>query len=534
MVCLLALLAAPAAGADRADELFKKARKAESEGNDVEAYLLYMSARAQDPANRGLVFAAQGVRRRAAQTLAGVGRLDAALALDPTNVYLRKYEQSRAAEQLLVSSLSEMPIQRSLQPPIELQAKDHTASFKLRGSIKSVYEEVAKVFGLDVIFDSDYEGEEELRFELDHAIFSEVIFALSDVTKTFIVPVASKIFLVAEDTPAKRKDLEPTAAIVLPLSNAMNAEQAQQIQQAVQQTLDIRRIHLDSARQQIVLRDTVSRVRMAAELVRNLSTPAAEVLIEVSLFTVVNSKETTVGLSLPSSFPITNFSTVLNAIPPSPMMPLLGFGGGSTVFGVAIGSTRVIAKKLTSQARLMDSFSVRTTSGVPTDFLVGERFPIINARYSGPSTPGGGFQEPFPSFTFEDLGLIFNVTPFVHSANEVSLELQAEVKQLTGRAVNDIPVMSNRSIQSYVRLRTGEMALISGLAIIEQRETGSGLTFLSEIPWLGRLFQRNFVQARQSHLILAIRPRLLRLPPGEVVPTLTFRYGPEQRPLPAI
>ena len=535
MVCLLALLGAPAGRADRADELLKKARKAESEGNDVEAYLLYMTARAQAPTNRHLVFAAQGVKRRAAQTLAGIGQFDAAVALDPANVYLRKYEQSQAAEQLQVSSLPEAPERRRLRPPIELQPKDQTASFKIRGSVKYVYEEVAKVFGLEVILDSDYDGEEEIRFELDDANFPETIFALSDVTKTFLVPVSSKIFLIAEDTTAKRKDLEPTAVIVLPIDNAINAEQAQQIQQAVQQTLDIRRIHLDSARQQLILRDTVSRVHMAAELVRNLSNPAAELLIEVDLLTVVNSKETTAGISLPSSFPITNLSTVLNAVPPSPTMPLLGLGGGQTMFGIAIGTTRMVAKKLTSKARLMDRFSVRATSGLPTEFLVGERFPVINARFSGPiSSDTPGFREPFPSFTFEDLGLTFNITPFVHSANEVSLELEAEVKQLTGKAVNDIPVLSNRSVQSSVRLRTGEIALVTGLAVIEQRDTSSGMTFLSEIPYLGRLFRNNLTQTRQDHLILLIRPRMLRLPPGEVAPALTFRYGPEQRPLPAI
>ena len=540
VVCLLALLLPPPAWADRAGDLFKQARKAESEGNDVEAYLLYMAARAQDPTNRKLVFAAQGVKQRAAQTLAGVGQFDAALALDPANVYLRKYEQSIAAGKTLVASLTDLPEPRPLRAPVMLEPRDKTASFKVRGSIKSVYENVAEVFGLAVIFNSDYGGEKEIRFELDNADFDETLFALIDVTKTLLVPVSSKIFLIAEDTQANRKDLEPTAVVVLPIDNALNAEQAQQIQQAIQQILDIRRVHLDSARQQIVLRDTVARVRMAEALVRHLSNPVAEVLIEVDLITVVDSKEITAGILLPGSFPITNFSTILQNVPPTASIPLLGIGGGGTVFGVAIGTTQLIAKKLSSTARLMNSFSLRATSGLPADFLIGERFPIITAQFGAPRTADGtdpstpGFRGNFPSFTFEDLGLVFNVTPYVHSANEISLELEVEVKQLTGRAVNGLPVLSNRSLQSYVRLQAGEMALVSGLALVEERDTGSGVTFLSEIPWLGRLFQRNFVQTRQNHLILAIRPRILRLPPGEISPTLTFRYGPEQRPLPAI
>ena len=526
--------------ADRADELFKKARKAEREGNEVEAYVLYMSARAWAPTNRKFVYAAQGVRRRAAQTLAGLGDFKAALALDPANLYLRKYEQA-ASNGAAIAALTEVPERRRLRPPVELEPTEKTASFKLRGSIRSVYEEVAGVFGLKVIFDSDYDGEKEIRFDLDNADFVETMFALIDVTKTLLVPVSSKLFLIAEDTQAKRKDLEPMAVAVLPVDNALNAEQVQQIQQAVRQILDIRRIFLDSTRQQLILRDTVARVHMAEELVRHLSHPVAEVLIEVDLLTVVDSKEVTAGISLPRSFPVTNFSTVFRNMAPTPGagVPLLGLGGGETLFGVAIGSAQMIAKKLTSTARLMDAFTVRAASGLPAEFRIGERFPIVSARFSGASIPvgGQGAATPtsfFPAFTFEDLGLIFQVTPFVHSAKEVSLELEVEVKQLTGRAVNDIPVLSNRHLQSSVRLREGEVALVSGMAIVEQRDTGSGLTFLSEIPWLGRLFQRNFMQTRRNHLILAIRPRILRLPASEVSPALTFRYGPEQRPLPAI
>ena len=179
---------------------------------------------------------------------------------------------------------------------------------------------------------------------------------------------------------------------------------------------------------------------------------------------------------------------------------------------------------------------------MPVRFLVGERFPIINARFSAPistdeiddSINNGTFREPFPSFTFEDLGLTFEMTPQIHSAKEVSLEISIEVKQLTGAAVNDIPVLSNQQLQTSARLREGEVALISGLAVLERRRTKSGLAFLSRIPWFGNAFSRNFMETNQDHLIIAIRPRVVRLPAGEIEPSVTFRVGPEERPLPAI
>ena len=114
------------------------------------------------------------------------------------------------------------------------------------------------------------------------------------------------------------------------------------------------------------------------------------------------------------------------------------------------------------------------------------------------------------------------------------MEINIEVKQLTGAAVNDIPVLSNQHLQTSTRLREGEAALISGLAVVEQRRNKSGLTFLSQIPWFGNVFSRNLLETNQDHLIIAIRPRVVRLPAGEIEPSVTLRVGPEERPLPAI
>jgi general secretion pathway protein D len=549
LVALLLTVSAPAQS-DQAQALFKRARQAERRGDDVGAYLLYSQARAQDPGNRRYLLAASAVRERAGQMLASIGNRQAALALDPSNAYLLANAVAAAAaaekpepsaESLLLAATVEP---RTLRAPTDLQPTLGTADFRLRDTIRSLYEKIAERFGLIVIFDADFQGEQTVKFEIEGVSFAQAIFALNDVASAFLVPVNSRVFLIAGDTAQKRAELEPMATAVLPLSNLLGPEQLTELGQAVQQVLEIKRFQVDNSSRQVLIRDTVSRVRLARELYEHLAQPKAEAVIDVDLITIDEDRQTNLGIGLPGRFPITNFSTILWNAPPAydGSVPLLGIGGGSTVFGVAIGTASLIANRLATLGAVRSSFSVRAADGMPASFLVGERYPVVNARFSAIVTNDdiqdeideGTFREPFPSFTFEDLGLVFNVTAHIHSAREISLDLETDVKQLTGRSINDIPVLSSRQMKSFVRLRQGEVALITGMAVVEQRRSRSGLALLSEIPFLGHLFSRHAWQYYRSHLIVVVRPRIVRLPPAEMMPELTLRYGPESRPLPPI
>ena len=524
---------------DDGSAFFQDGLRAERQGNDIKAYLLYMQARATDPGRHEYVLAARKVQRRASQTLAGLGNHQAALALDPANRYSIADAATSAGQ-----PLGPPPARPQLRSAVELAPLDRTSSFRLRDSVKTLYQGIAEAYGMEVIFDADFRDSEKIRFELDNADFSDAIYSMIDVTKTIVVPVTPKLFLVAEDTPQNRKDLEPMAVLVLPLGGSMSREQAIELVKAVQQTLDIKRLVFVASRQEVIMRDTLAKLRLARSLFEQLSAPPAEVAVDVELITLADSREITAGLSLPASFPVANFSTVLWNRPAEPdgSLLLLGIGGGGTIFGLSVVSSAVTARQLSSMGKVRSSFTVRATEGTPADFLLGERYPIITARFSAPvstaqgddSNQGGALGQPFPSFTFEDLGLVFKVTPYVHSAREVSLEIELGIKQLTGQSVNDLPILSNRQLKTFVRLREGEIALLTGMVVVEDRKSFSGPVFLAQIPWLGRLFRRTTSQVSKEHLLISVRPRIVRLPPAETTPSMTLRYGPEQRPLPAL
>ncbi len=560
---VLFALAAGAAAQDSAEALFRKGFRAQRDERHIDAYALYSQARALDPTNRKYIRAALQAREPAAQLIASTGDYRTAAAMAPTAAGLQRLaaeaEDGPAGARLAVSGGQperkfperkfperkfperKFP-ERKFKEPVRLQANNHAAAFRFRGTLGEAYRQVAGEFGLEAVFDEQFDHEEKVRIDLFDCDFSCAMLALGDVGRTLIVPVTEKRFLVTEDSEGKRRELEPVASVAIPLNDALTAEEVTQIGQAIQQSLDIRRFQMSPTAGMLFSRDTVTKVRMAQAMADALLRPRGAVMIEMSVVSVNRERTADLGIALPDSFPVTNFSTILNGIAPEfdGSAPLIGIGGGRTVLGVTVGGAQALATLNSGTGRSLQALSVRAEHGMPAEIKLGERFPIVTAQFSAAPSPGlddaaaGNFIQPIPSFTFEDLGLTLKATPLVHSAKEVTLELETEFRLLAGGAVNGVPILSNRQFQSSVRLRAGEFAIVSGMAVHERRNTRAGPAGLAGVPLLGQLFSRHRRQVNRSDLLILVRPRIVRLPPAEVAPSLTFRFGPEQRPLPAL
>ncbi len=524
-------LAVAAAAAEPASRLYREAQRAEREGRDLEAFLLLTRAAGLRPQEQKYTLALERVRRRASQSLAALQQLDQALELDPDNSYLRGLsrdldpaeEEEETDDAEPPPTFTEMRQAELAAPPVELRPAQEQRSFQVTAEPKTLWEQVAGAYGLGVVFDPEWTPGPPSRLRLDQADFREAIRALMALTNTFVVPLRPRMLLVAADTQQKRTELDPTMATLLPIPQAISVEEANEIGRAVQQVLDIKRLAVDAARRQVYLRDTVSRVQLARVLYLELARRRAEVMIDIDLVSASSSTLTNLGLSMPTSFPITSQGTVT-------------LGSGRPQLGISIGDFQLAADESRSQARLLSSVRLRATDGLPASMHIGDRFPILNAIFSPivftdqirDLQQSGQYRQPFPSFTFEDLGLVLKVTPRVHDRRDVTLTLEAEFKLLAGPSYNGIPVISTRKFSSTVRLREGESGLVSGMAAVQISKTAGGL------PGIGRLVGRRNWQRDESELILAITPRLTVLPPAEQGPSRAFYTGSDSRLPPPI
>jgi type II secretory pathway component GspD/PulD (secretin) len=119
-------------------------------------------------------------------------------------------------------------------------------------------------------------------------------------------------------------------------------------------------------------------------------------------------------------------------------------------------------------------------------------------------------QQPFPNSEYEDIGLKIETTPRVHANDEVTLKLKFEIRSLSGKQVNGIPVIHNREIEQTLRLRENETAALAGILSHTEMRAINGLPFLSNLGIASYLFSDVTTDQPQDELLVLVTPRLVR------------------------
>jgi general secretion pathway protein D len=203
--------------------------------------------------------------------------------------------------------------------------------------------------------------------------------------------------------------------------------------------------------------------------------------------------------------------------------------GPLPTFALGITGATLLARATKSEARSLYKAELRSADGLPATLKVGEKYPIMSVGYVGVVPDGVSSFSPPPTFNFEDLGLNIKLTPKVHDKDEVTLEIEAEFKVINGTGTNGIPIISNRRFVSRARLRFDEAAVISGLVTRNDFKITSGPAGLIGLPVFGPILGETNWSKDDIQLLLIMRPRLVTLPPTEIV-THPIWIGSESRP----
>src|SRR5277367_2974636 len=549
---LLAAVVALPALADKAKDLYGKGQDAEARQNFEAAYDFFKQAYDLKPKDLRYRTAFERTRFEAAasivhrgQGLRDDGKLEEAAALfqkaltiDPS-LYIAKQELNRTLK--MINDKTNPPPQAAGPPaglerrvleaggPVELGAISSVPiTVKMTGQKSDVvYRTVGQLAGINVLFDSEYLPK-QISVELNGVTMEEALEITALESKTFWRPVTPNTIFVAQDSPAKRKELEQSVLKTFYLSNLSAPTELQDIVNAIRAVLDVQRVQQLLSQNAVVVRGTPDQIALAEKLVDDLDKARPEVLIDIAVMQISKDKSRTLGLNPPSSATVTLQSNINNNTTSTTTttgttstgtgttgIDLNGLANlNATNFQVSIPSANLSAVMGDTDTKLIQNPQIRALDNQKASLKIGERLPVATGSFQ-PGIGGVGINPLVNTqFQYIDVGVNIDVTPHVHADREVTLKITMEISSQTGTAsIGGItqPIIGQKKVDlGEIRLRDGESSLIGGILDDSQTKSLSGIPGLAQIPILKYLFGQTMTDHSQDETVFAITPHVIR------------------------
>jgi general secretion pathway protein D len=525
---------------DSAKDAYKRGSRAERQADYDAAYVNYKQAYTHTPANPKYFAAYTRMRFNAAtqhvrtgQLLLKTGALKEAMA-----------EFQHAAEIDSTSSIAQQEVQRTadmirqqerrrsapkIEPPagklaegvgqmLELQPLSNALmTMHLTATADVAYRTIGKLAGINVVIDPDYRPQ-KITVDLKDVTLRQALDMVHLESKTFWTPVLTNTIIVAADSPTKRKELEQNVMRTFYLRNITSANELQDAANMVRQVLDVSHVQLLQAQDALILRGTPDQMVLAEKLLTDIDKPKSEVMIDVTVMQVSRNRIRTLGTNVPTSVSAAVVPGLGGRSGANGSSGTGGSGGsgvftiGSFVVSVPGASFSLLSSD--SNTKILQNPQIRALNNEKATLRIGDRVPIATGSFQ-PGLIGGGGISPLVStqFTYLDVGVNVDITPHIHSDNEVTLKMMLEISSVTGsQDIGGItqPIIGQRRIEHETRLTDGEVNLIGGILEDSETRSLSGYPWLSKLPLLKYMFAQENKDRQENEIVFAITPHIVR------------------------
>tara|TARA_Y100001970_G_scaffold42627_1_gene53101 strand:+ start:3235 stop:4566 length:1332 start_codon:yes stop_codon:yes gene_type:complete len=113
--------------------------------------------------------------------------------------------------------------------------------------------------------------------------------------------------------------------------------------------------------------------------------------------------------------------------------------------------------------------------------------------------------------TEKDVGIDLQVTPRINDKNRITLLVNASVEALLSAAevLTDKPRSTKRTVRTQVTVNAGDTVIIGGLIAENAIENRKFVPVLSDLPWIGKMFQSKSIDKEQRELLIFITPNVV-------------------------
>ena len=484
--------------------------------------------------------------------------------LDPQNEFAQQRLQDSLTE--WTPKIAEAPRVVLESPEIRVVPDPALHEFHFRGDSHALLTQVAAAFGVKVDLDESIQSR-HVHFDMEPVDFFTAMRAAGDVTAAFWVPLSEKQIFVARSTTENHRQYDHMALRTFYIPGVTTAQEMNEMVTLLRTIFDARFVTQQPQSGLLEVRAPVGVLDAVTKLFENLGTMRPQIMLDIQVFQIDHQLTRDIGLHIPNNFNLFNIpagaiaaltgalgggniQNLINQLISSGginqansqgiagllaqlqgqqnsifSQPLATFGGGLTLMGLSLDTLSATLSLNESWVKTLEHSTLRAAQGNEATFRMGSRYPILNASFAPVfNTPAissvlqnGSFQAPFPSFTYEDLGLTFKIKPTVYPDSDVGMAFEMQFRILAGQSINGVPVISNREYKGNITLVDGEPAVVAGSISRTEQLSLNGIPGLGAIPGINQVMVTNSKMDETDELLVVITPHVVEINPGQSV-----------------
>lgn len=269
-------------------------------------------------------------------------------------------------------------------------------------------------------------------------------------------------------------------------------------------------------------------------MVRQLDRPAPQVLINCVFMEATYSKGTDIGVD----------GMYKHTISSKNISEFNGTGTAQTAFDLATsgGLYTLVGNDLTinlaalanaGKTEILSRPSILARNNQQATITIGQQVPLIQ----GVTYDSFGNQR--NAISYQSVGIILQVTPFITSEGMVEMVVSPEVSSVSSSTVSfatggtnntgspSAPIIDTRRADTVVVVPDGQTVAIGGLMQTQKVSAEKKVPLLGDIPLLGMLFKHKTTEDAKKELIIFLTPHIVNRPTELAAHTASERMKAE-------
>lgn len=286
------------------------------------------------------------------------------------------------------------------------------------------------------------------------------------------------------------------------LAGLLGAGEVAEGEDALAGSGDGTRVAADDARNALVVRAPRAQHAEIEGLLRELDSPARQVLLEATIAEVTLNDRLDIGTRW--FFENGNFdfrsSDQAGAIAGNDT-------GFTAVFGSNSAKVALSALAAVTDVKVISAPTLMVIDNKEGVLQIGDQVPIVTSQSQDQTADA-------PILTqveYRDTGIILRVRPRIGAGGRVTLDISQEVSDVaeTDTSGIDSPTIRQRKVQTSVALTDGQTLALGGLVQESDNLTRSEVPGLGRVPVVGNLFRSKDSRRARTELLILIRPRVI-------------------------